>query len=489
MGIFNYFNNTGGLNKSSSIASLNESEIATEWSDAQNVEGYQTGGIIKMKGNVNVCKTALAAGTKILGFYDYTVGDNSKPIVVASDGKIYSFVLQTGLLTELYSGISVDALPCFTQFNNGVIISNGIDKPLFYKEGENIAELSLNAPKGRAIEVYKSRVFIGEGSTLKYSALGNPKDWTTAEDAGYIANFYNDSSPIVALKVYGEYLAIYKKNGTYILAGNKPSEYVIQPVADKGAVSPQSAITVDNSQYFFDGRTITPLKFNEMGQVRLSDDISVKIKPLLQFLEIQKLNNSSFVNNKKKNQIWLYLSSNNTDLLDLCYVYDYYLNAWYLRKQQSVVCVGTINGEVFTGTADGKILKEDFADNFDGNPIESWWYSPWFNFGATGSLKELNSLNIWLYQQQKYPLQLLYAKDFSETSINQTMLEIFGNDCMIWDSCEWDLFSWSEEKPYKKSVKIVGKFNSLKIGVKNLEKDQPFSVVGFSFDVDAGWGS
>lgn len=36
-----------------------------------------------------------------------------------------------------------------------------------------------------------------------------------------------------------------------MLAGAKPSEYVKQPVADKGTVSPEGVITIDNSQYFF----------------------------------------------------------------------------------------------------------------------------------------------------------------------------------------------------------------------------------------------
>lgn len=41
------------------------------------------------------------------------------------------------------------------QFNNGVINSNGIDKPLFYDDGNSIVELSADAPKGCSIEIYK----------------------------------------------------------------------------------------------------------------------------------------------------------------------------------------------------------------------------------------------------------------------------------------------------------------------------------------------
>ncbi|MEI7475686.1 MAG: hypothetical protein WCK67_13000 [bacterium] len=63
----------------------------------QNVEGYQTGGIIKMKGNMNFLKSVLPFNAKILGIYDYVVGNVSKPIFIASGGKIYSFSVSSGL--------------------------------------------------------------------------------------------------------------------------------------------------------------------------------------------------------------------------------------------------------------------------------------------------------------------------------------------------------------------------------------------------------
>lgn len=83
--------------------------------------------------------------------------------------------------------------------------------------------------------------------------------------------------------------------------------------------------------------------------------------------------------------------------MDVCYVYEYYLNAWYLRKQQPIVCVWLIYGDIDTVTADGKILKEDYLYNFYGSPIEVFWFSIWFSFSNAGNLNELTELDIWLY--------------------------------------------------------------------------------------------
>jgi len=130
----NYFNNTGGLNNFSSMASLNESENKTDWFDAQNVEGHKSGGLIKMKGNRNILNTTLPEGTKILGIWDYTKQGVHYPIIITSEGKLYRLDIETGILSEKYSELDKTAKCNFVNFNNGVIISNGVDTPLFYEE-------------------------------------------------------------------------------------------------------------------------------------------------------------------------------------------------------------------------------------------------------------------------------------------------------------------------------------------------------------------
>ncbi len=285
----NYFNNTGGLNYFSSTASLNESENKTDWFDAQNIEGHKSGGLIKMKGNRNILNATLPEGTKILGIGDYIKQGSHYPVITTSEGKLYRINLETGELVQKYSGLSTTAKCNFVNFNNGIIIVNGVDSPLFYEEGYTAVPLEDNPPVGIAVEAYKARLFIAAGAGLYYSALGNPNDWTTPDDAGSIVNFHNDSSPIIALKNYGEYLAIYKKNGIFILSGSAPDDFVIKPVADKGCLSPWGIGTVNNNQYFFNGESITTLNFNSLGQITIADDVSIKIKSVFSRIKYSKI--------------------------------------------------------------------------------------------------------------------------------------------------------------------------------------------------------
>jgi hypothetical protein len=481
----NFFNNTGGINKFSSIASLNESEVNTDWFDAQNVEGYQSGGIAKMKGNKNVCTTSLTVGTKILGIWDYVKGDDHYPIVNTSEGKIYRFDLSDGSLNLIYSGFNQLKKCCYANFNNGVIITNGYNTPVFYEEGSTAVVLTGSPPTGGPIEVYKSRVFIAVGASLHYCALGNANDWTSSEDAGYIENFHNDSSPITALKNYGEFLAIYKNHGTYILSGTSPSDFSIDPVSDKGSPSSWGIGTADNNQYFFNGENITPLRFNELGQITVADDVSIKIKSEFSDLDQSKFNQVVCIPYSKKNQLWFFFSSQKSADLDVCYIYDYFHKSWYKRVGLPVTCGNTINGIIYTGTSDGRILKEDYGDSFDGVAIEAWWYSPWFTFKNPGVPKEINDFSIWLNQDQKYPIEIVYSKDYDSFDQKCSTVEMGETDTLCWDVGFWDNNNWSSSKIVKKHIRVNGSCDSLQIGVRNLSADQYFAILGYSFDVEA----
>ena len=483
---FHYFKNTGGINKFADVTTLNSSETNTDWHDAQNVEDHKSGGITKMKGNINICTTSLPANTLILGIGDYVKGSDNYPMVNTSEGKLYRLDLTTGVLTQKFTGLNASAKCCYANYNNGVIMTNGVNTPVFYEEGVGASALTGSPPTGRPIEIYKSRVFIASGSTLYYSALGNQNNWTAANDAGYISNFYNDSSPIMALKIYGEFLAIYKQYGTYILSGSSPTDFVIKPILNKGAVSPWTVGTVDNRQYFFNGTSIAPLQFNDLGQVRAADEISTKIKNVFSDLNSAKYSETVCIPYPQKNQIWFYFASKNSTTLDICYVYDYFHRSWNKRVALPITCGAIINGIIYTGTSNGKILKEDCGNNFNGAAIEAWWLSPWFTFGNPEAPKEVLSFYVWLYKDQMYSIDVLSCQDYNPFDENVDSITTIQDIDLVWDVSNWDVGYWSGNNVIKKKIAINGQFESLQVGVRNLQADQPFTLVGYSFDVDMG---
>lgn len=73
--------------------------------------------------------------------------------------------------------------------------------------------------KGISCRTYKSKIYAVEGSYLYFSAVGNPNDWTTAEDgAGFINLSTEDSemAVLVGLEVYYDKLAVFSERACQI---------------------------------------------------------------------------------------------------------------------------------------------------------------------------------------------------------------------------------------------------------------------------------
>lgn len=474
----NYFTNTGGVNLFASEACVSQSQKRTEWSAAKNVEIQGSGGIMRMRG----CRAVLASrlDSAVVSIANYTYANQSYPIAVTASGRVLRFNTEDGAVNEVYLGFETENRPCAVNYNNGVILFNGKGRPLFYEEGKP-AERLTSAPEGLACEVYKARVFTAKGSTLYYCALGNHRDWTTHQDAGFIANFHNDSSPITALKNYGEYLAVYKRSGTYILEGSGPSDFSIKPMCDRGCTGPDALGTVDNVQYFFSGDGVATLGFNDLGQISLSNTISTDIKPLFGSLNPRKLEQAVCVPYRAKHQLWFFVSRSSEEL-DYCLVWDYLHGSWTLREGLPVLCAAEIEGRVYTGTSDGKILEEDSGDTLDGKPIEALWLSPWFDMGSPVSKKELLAFNVWVYQSQKGSIRMVYAKDYEDGLNSLTPVTVTTPETLVWEEGSWEALEWSRANLVKKSVCIPGTFETLRVGVNSDGSDGHFSIVGYSFE-------
>jgi hypothetical protein len=242
--------------------------------------------------------------------------------------------------------------------------------------------------------------------------------------------------------------------------------------------------TVNNNQYFFNGESITTLNFNSLGQITIADDVSIKIKSIFPELNTQKFNEVICIPYQSKNQIWYYFASETSESLDVCYIYDYFHKSWYKRVGLPITCGTSINEKIYTGTPDGKILLEDTEDSFNGQAIEAWWFSPWFTFGVPDAQKEILSFNVWLYQSQKYPFDVVYAMDYSQTDRVYKTVQVVSEDELVWDSGLWDIYNWSSNKAVRKKIPIIGACESLQVGFQNLEAGQYFSVLGYSFEYD-----
>ena len=274
-----------------------------------------------------------------------------------------------------------------------------------------------HAIRGNAIEIYKGRIWIADGATLYYSALGKYDDWTSTNDAGSISNFHNDTSPITALCCFKDMLVIHKEDCSFILSGNSPENFTIQPFSNLGAISP-FGINTANGRHIFYNKNIYPFQINELGEIFQGDAISHKIETKMKEFNNTKNKQCLFLNYKNKSQLWCFLYRSNQDYFDHILVYDYISNAWFLRiVPYKISTAWECDGLIYSGLNDGTIVKEGIGNSFLGEPVKFLWASPFFHFGQINKNKTIENLSLIFSTNKDNNFNFQVKKNYSNYEI------------------------------------------------------------------------
>jgi hypothetical protein len=487
-----YYNLSGGIDYRSSKTALGLDTKKIYWSDAKNVEVSKTGAIARMNGNRLFSESS--AGAEITGMHKYLKGGSASLVLNTAEGKFFFYDSASDAFIEKKTGLNESAKPSYVNYLNGMICSNGVDDPFFFETGVSSEIVQCNATdaadhpiRGTAIAVYKGRVWIGDSGTLYYSALGRYDDWTSEDDAGFIANFHNDSSRIVALKNYKEYLAIYKEDQTYLLSGSSPDNFTIVPFADKGSVSSRGVATIENRQYFFNNGVYTLEQVGELNQIRLSSEVSGRIHSEINSINIQRYSEIIALPYENKRQIWFFMPYNSFEFLNTVWIYDYEHSAWYKRViPQNITCACVYNNYILSGTSSGMVLIEDSGSTFDGQPVDFSWSSPFFAFSQPNKRKTVDELLLTLDDGHDNNFVFSVCKDYCDTVFDDTE-EILTTsaETLLWDVNDWDEASsgglWTLNAEVVEAVAVSDSNRSVQIVISGNETGQDFALLGFEF--------
>ena len=138
---------TGGLNNVDSKENINASPRKTETPDMVNIEYFKLGGIKTMEGNTFIGNKL---NDKVIGGWEYIKDGNRYMIVGLANGEVYIYnpITERFDFDALDSENSIDYIykfespserMSFCNMNNGVVITNGIDDPIFYEAGRHVS--------------------------------------------------------------------------------------------------------------------------------------------------------------------------------------------------------------------------------------------------------------------------------------------------------------------------------------------------------------
>lgn len=255
-----------------------------------------------------------------------------------------------------------------------------------------------NCPQSAASIKMASKIFAvgNNGDVVRYSATGNPRDWTTAEDAGFLPTGMNAQGEREA-----NALGIYKKS-LVVMSADSAQIWAVDPdptgmgledaVANVGSSFPRTVVNVNGDLYFLSDygfRSITTLAYTQ----NLSDvDIGSPIDTLVRedFRTLKTTPRSFYFYGTGQ-----YVTCIGTKL----YVYSVSASAkvkawsvYYLPEE--VDDVAQLGQDMYLRCGDNVYRLDQDASTDDGEVFETYIQIPYMDFKKPGVLKHVMGVDL-----------------------------------------------------------------------------------------------
>jgi len=244
-----------------------------------------------------------------------------------------------------------------------------------------------------------TRIFLyGDGSnTAFYSGLdydGNPRaDYFP--DMNEIA-VDSANTPITAMIKHFDRLLTFKPDGSFITTygtitdalGNTLASFYTAPLNRAiGHIAPGQAVLVKNNPFTLFGRSVYEW---QLSSYAAKDERNAKRRSDRVMDTLGSLDLSSAICFDDEYNTEYYICQNGT-----CVVYNYTADAWYIYTNVHATCFLSVDGALYFGTTDGKIMRfsRDYR-NDNGTEIDAYWESAAMDFGA--DFKRKHSSELWV---------------------------------------------------------------------------------------------
>lgn len=141
-----------------------------------------------------------------------------------------------------------------------------------YLDGNVSGTVVTAAPDAKSITKAASRIFAAYGATVKYCAAGNARDWTTANDAGFLpVQLQQDTGDTcTAVGTFQKKLTVYFPTSlqTWAVAVDPSANQIDQRLYGVGTLAPLSQASFGNDLAF-----LSPFGFRSVAVRALTDQV------------------------------------------------------------------------------------------------------------------------------------------------------------------------------------------------------------------------
>lgn len=170
---------------------------------------------------------------------------------------------------------------CAVQYDNGTVEHHYLDG----SAATHIAD--SNCPDTKGVVKLASKLFAINGDTVRYCKTGAPRDWSSANDAGFLPTGLNSRGDrgANALGVYQNKLTVLMRDGAQIWTVDPdPTQMKMDDIVENvGTSFPRSVANVAGDLYFLSDygfRSITTLQLtNNLADVDVGSPIDSLVRP------------------------------------------------------------------------------------------------------------------------------------------------------------------------------------------------------------------
>lgn len=372
--------------------------------DACNMD-TRTGALRTAKGFQKAVNASLPNGELPQRLYIHNTTEQGRRYLALTSDRLYLYRnawMPIHTFSEPVRAETVDFLPIRIGSEDRLLIACGNGQMLTFDAAENAvtpfgsAEMLSDRPVCYA-ELYFGRLFAAGDracpSRLYWSKApgGNRtvEDWRqdpAGENvSGGFVDVGVDDDPITGLFALSNQLLIFKRDTLYRLYGDRPSNYRVLPV-DASFLQPlhTGCVRYADRLYFltagglccYDGQTV-----RRPGCFR-------SLEPFLREASMEHVRSAACGDT-------LYFAVHTREVVqgnDVVIEYDVLRDRYMLRRGFYTADLFGAHGTLYALLDNGKTVRFDDSDTYDGDKIQAWWWTPRFDLGYKEANKTLLSL-------------------------------------------------------------------------------------------------
>lgn len=331
-----------------------------------------------------------------------------------------------------------------------------------------VTGMALDTPNHVAF--HKQHLFLSFGSSLQFSAIGDPYVWSPVLGAGELAmgESITNLLPLPGDQTSGA-LAVYSRNTTSILYGTSSSDFQLATYNSGTGGFSYTAQNLDQS-YALDDRGVMGLKASLNFGNFTTSALTMPIRPFI--AERLNLATTSAVN-REKGQYRLFFSDGNG--LYITMLNGKQLGSMPVQFPNAVLvsCEGENSdgtSAVFFGSSNGFVYQLDQGSSFDGQPISANCNLVFNSIRSPRILKRYRRGSVEITGNSYSQIQFGYSLGYQSAQVPQPSDVTYENNLSPsdWDNFVWDNFVWDGQGLSPTEVEMEGTAENVSIRLSSV---------------------